>query len=88
MYGRPEILVLDEATSSLDTESEEQVQAAIDRVTKGITAVVIAHRLSTVIKADKIVVLSEGRIEAMDTHAVLLDTCPLYRRLYAGQFSE
>ncbi len=88
MYGRPEILVLDEATSSLDTESEEQVQAAIDRVTKGITAVVIAHRLSTVIKADKIVVLSEGRIEAMDTHAVLLEKCPLYRRLYAGQFSE
>jgi len=57
-------------------------------VTKGITAVVIAHRLSTVIKADKIVVLNEGRIEAMDTHAVLLEKCPLYRRLYAGQFSE
>ena len=88
MYGRPEILVLDEATSSLDSESEEQVQAAIDRVTKEITAIVIAHRLSTVIRADKIVVLSEGKIEAVDTHGPLLDHCALYRRLYAGQFSE
>jgi ATP-binding cassette, subfamily B, bacterial MsbA len=88
MYGRPEILVLDEATSSLDSESEEQVQAAIDRVTKEITAVVIAHRLSTVIRADKIVVLSEGKIEAVDMHGPLLDHCPLYRRLYAGQFRD
>jgi subfamily B ATP-binding cassette protein MsbA len=88
MYGRPEILVLDEATSSLDSESEEQVQAAIDRVTKEITAIVIAHRLSTVIRADKIVVLNDGKIEAVDTHGPLLEHCPLYRRLYAGQFSE
>lgn len=88
VYGNPKILILDEATSSLDSESEQQVQAAMDRVIEGITAVVIAHRLSTVMKADKIVVLNEGRIEAVDHHAALLDRCPLYQRLYAAQFRE
>lgn len=88
VYGNPKILILDEATSSLDSESEQQVQAAMDRVIEGITAIVIAHRLSTVMKADKIVVLNEGRIEAVDRHAALLDRCPLYRRLYAAQFRE
>jgi ABC-type multidrug transport system fused ATPase/permease subunit len=88
VYGHPEILILDEATSSLDSESEKQVQAAIDQVTKGITAIVIAHRLSTVIMADTIVVLNEGKVEAIGTHSVLLETSPLYRRLYTAQFRE
>jgi subfamily B ATP-binding cassette protein MsbA len=88
VYGHPEILILDEATSSLDSESEQQVQAAMDRVIEGITAIVIAHRLSTVLKADKIVVLNQGRIEAIGTHAELLRENELYKRLHAAQFRE
>jgi len=88
VYGHPEILILDEATSSLDSESEQHVQAAMDRVIEGITAVVIAHRLSTVLKADKIVVLNQGRIEAIGSHGELLRENTLYARLYAAQFYE
>jgi ABC-type multidrug transport system fused ATPase/permease subunit len=86
VYGHPEILILDEATSSLDSESEQQVQAAMDRVIEGITAVVIAHRLSTIMKADKIVVLNQGRIEAIGSHQELISGSELYRRLYTSQF--
>jgi subfamily B ATP-binding cassette protein MsbA len=86
VYGHPEILILDEATSSLDSESEQQVQAAMDRVIQGITAVVIAHRLSTIMKADKIVVLNQGRIEAIGSHQELISGSELYRRLYTSQF--
>lgn len=86
IFARPEILILDEATSSLDTESERLVQQAIDRVLENMTAVVIAHRLSTIVHADKIVVLADGGIEAVGTHAELLATSPTYRRLYELQF--
>src|SRR6185436_11272935 len=68
LYGRPDVLVLDEATSALDSESEREVQEAIDHALAGTTAVVIAHRLSTVRRADRIVVLDGGRIEAVGTH--------------------
>jgi ABC-type multidrug transport system fused ATPase/permease subunit len=67
LYGAPDVLVLDEATSALDSESEAYVQAAIDEVIKDITAVVIAHRLSTVMRADRIVLVNEGRVEAVGT---------------------
>lgn len=82
----PQILIFDEATSSLDSESERLVQEAIDRLLHGRTAVIIAHRLSTVINADKIVVLDQGRIIDMGRHIELLQRCALYQRLCRLQF--
>lgn len=87
VYDHPAILVLDEATSSLDTESERAVQAAIDEVIRGMTAIVIAHRLSTVINADRIAVIKGGRVEAMGSHEQLLKTCPTYEQLCRIQFA-
>jgi ABC-type multidrug transport system fused ATPase/permease subunit len=86
VYGSPSILVLDEATSSLDSKSEMEVQAAIAEAVKGVTALIIAHRLSTILKADKIVVLNEGRVEAVGRHPALLEQSPTYRDLYNLQF--
>ena len=83
---KPEILIMDEATSSLDTESERLVQSAIDQVIKDTTAIVVAHRLSTVIHADKIIVLEEGRVVDQGKHAELLKRSPLYKRLCELQF--
>ncbi len=82
----PPILILDEATSSLDSESEKFVQDALDSLMKGRTVIAIAHRLSTIMRADKIVVLEAGRIVGFGKHDDLLFTCPLYRRLYETQF--
>ena len=84
----PRILILDEATSALDTESEKIVQAALERLMEGRTSVVIAHRLSTVRDANKIVVIDHGRIVEEGTHAELLERGGLYAHLYAVQFKE
>lgn len=81
------ILILDEATSALDTESERLVQEAIDRLVRDRTVLVIAHRLATVRDADRIVVLDEGRVAEVGTHAQLLAHAGLYRRLHDLQFS-
>lgn len=78
----PEILLFDEATSSLDARSEEAVQAAIRRVSGGRTVVIVAHRLSTVQQADQIVVLAEGRVVERGTHAALMEARGPYRSLY------
>ncbi len=86
VYGKPDILILDEATSSLDSESEGHVQAAIEDAAKDMTVIVIAHRLSTVVKADRIVLLNGGQIEAVGTHQELLAGNALYRRLCGVQF--
>jgi subfamily B ATP-binding cassette protein MsbA len=86
VVSRPSILILDEATSSLDSESERLVQQAIDRVIRGTTAIVIAHRLSTVLHADKIIVMNRRRVEAIGTHAELLGTSDTYSQFYRQQF--
>ncbi len=84
----PPIMILDEATSSLDTESERLVQEAIEKLMENRTVLVIAHRLSTVLHADNIVVLNNGKIEGMGPHKTLLKSCPLYKKLYEIQFNE
>lgn len=81
----PPLLILDEATSQLDSESEKYVQEALDKLMEGRTVVAIAHRLSTVIKANKIVVIEGGRIVGLGRHDDLLANCPLYKRLYETQ---
>lgn len=82
----PTLLILDEATSALDTESERIVQQALDNLMKGRTSIVIAHRLSTVLSADRIIVMRSGEIVSQGTNEQLLQTCPLYTKLYTLQF--
>ena len=85
LLKNPQILILDEATSSLDVESEALVQEAIDRLVRGRTTLVIAHRLSTIKNADRIVVLEDGRIKQIGTHEELIGEEGIYRKLYSLQ---
>jgi ATP-binding cassette, subfamily B, bacterial len=84
----PAILLLDEATSALDAESERAVQVALERLSQGRTTLIIAHRLATVLKADRIVVMDEGRIVAQGSHHALIEAGGLYARLAALQFTD
>ncbi|MDH4471762.1 MAG: ABC transporter ATP-binding protein [Fluviicola sp.] len=84
----PHILILDEATSSVDNESEEMIQAATAKLTKGRTSIVIAHRLSTIQQADTIVVLDKGEIKEMGSHDELLQLNGHYKRLFTMQFAR
>jgi subfamily B ATP-binding cassette protein MsbA len=88
MLANPRILLLDEATSSLDTESELQVQIALEKLMEGRTCLVIAHRLSTVMNADRILVMDHGSIVQQGSHEQLLAAGGLYRRLYDLQFRD
>ena len=81
----PRILILDDATSSVDTETEHLIQLALDRVMQERTTFVIAHRLTTVQRADLILVLDKGRIVAHGKHDELLKTSPLYNNIYHQQ---
>jgi subfamily B ATP-binding cassette protein MsbA len=82
------VLILDEATSALDAESESLVQIALANLMEGRTVIVIAHRLSTVRRANRIVVLEHGCITAIGTHEELLQTSPIYQKLYRLQFMD
>jgi ATP-binding cassette, subfamily B, multidrug efflux pump len=84
----PSILILDEATSSVDTESEMLIQHAIDTLIRGRTSIVIAHRLSTIRKADKIIVLDKGELKEAGTHEELLEKKGFYAQLYEMQFEK
>ena len=88
MLKNAPILLLDEATSALDTESERQVQAALEKLMKGRTTLVIAHRLSTVIGADLIYVIQNGRVVEQGNHVDLMDRSGVYQRLYNLQFAN
>ncbi|WP_237057528.1 ABC transporter transmembrane domain-containing protein [Microbulbifer sediminum] len=84
----PKILLLDEATSALDAESEHHVQQALQELMKGRTTIIIAHRLATILHADRIAVLDRGQVVAQGKHLELIDKSPLYRRLAELQFQD
>lgn len=88
ILANPEILILDEATSSIDTRTEQQIQAAMDNLMKGRTCFIIAHRLSTIKNADVILVMNEGDIVEQGTHEELLEKNGFYANLYNSQFQD
>ena len=88
MVYNPRILILDEATSSLDSESEDLIQLATDKITADRTSIVIAHRLSTIQKADQIVVLEKGEIVEQGSHQELLKKGGFYKNLFDKQFLD
>jgi len=84
----PAVLILDEATSNLDTESEQLIEDAMSKLLVGRTTLIIAHRLSTVRRADRLVVIDRGRTAEEGTHGELLEIGGLYARLYQRQFRD
>ncbi len=84
----PRIFILDEATSSVDTETEQIIQDTIEHVMKGRTSFVVAHRLSTIVNADKILVIKNGVVTEQGTHDELMERKGYYYRLYTNQFNE
>jgi ATP-binding cassette, subfamily B, multidrug efflux pump len=84
----PRILILDEATSSVDTETEFRVREALNRMVEGRTSIIIAHRLSTVQRADKIIVMHKGHVREMGTHQQLLTQRGIYYKLYQLQYKD
>jgi ATP-binding cassette subfamily B multidrug efflux pump len=88
MVYDPQIIILDEATSSVDSETEEMIQSAIDHMMEGRTAIIIAHRLATIQKADKIMVLDKGEIKEIGNHDELIAKKGFYSKLYEMQFAE
>ena len=85
---RPAILVLDEATANIDSNTEARIQESIERISEGRTSVYIAHRLSTIRQSDRIYALRDGRIVEQGNHEELMDLGGLYHRLYLAQFEQ
>ncbi len=88
LHYDPSILILDEATSSVDVETERAIQTALRRLLRGRTSLVIAHRLSTILDADRILVMHKGELREQGTHAELLASGGIYARLYELQFAR
>ncbi len=88
LLTKPSILILDDSTSSVDVETETKIQSALDELMKGRTSFVVAQRISTVLKADKIVVIDKGQIAAEGTHRQLLQSSPIYQEIYASQLGN
>ena len=88
LLKEPDIVILDEATAHLDSESESAIQRALETALAGRTSIVIAHRLSTILKADEILVVQNGRIVQRGTHSTLLVEPGVYTELYQRQFAE
>ena len=88
LIADPKILLLDEATSAIDTQTEELVQAGMATLMKGRTSFVVAHRLSTIVKADRILVIQDKGIAEQGTHKELLERNGIYAALYKSQFEE
>ena len=88
LLTRPKILILDDSTSSVDVETETKIQEALEERMRGCTKLVVAQRISTVLKADKIVVLENGRIAAEGPHGELIAACPIYREIFGSQLGN
>ena len=88
MLYDPKIILLDEATSSVDSESEMMIQKAISEILKNRTSIVVAHRLSTIIDANKIILLHNGKVVEIDNHKNLLKRSKIYKNLYELQFKK
>jgi ATP-binding cassette subfamily B protein len=88
VLARPAVLVLDDTLSALDIHTEALVEAALQRVLSGVTGIVVAHRASTVLLADRVALLSGGTIAAVGTHAELLATVPEYRELLSAEYAD
>ena len=87
LLANPRILILDEATSSIDTHTERLVQVGLERLLEGRTSFIIAHRLSTIRNADRIMVVDEGQIKESGTHEELMATGGIYRELYTSRLN-
>lgn len=83
----PKILILDEATANIDTETEQWIQEALERLMQGRTSIMVAHRLSTIQHADRIIVMHHGRIRESGTHQELLKQDGIYKKLYELQLA-
>jgi ATP-binding cassette subfamily B protein len=88
IYNTPEILILDDSASSIDVETETRIQDALESQSHGRTCLVVAQRISTVLKADKIVVIDNGRIAAEGTHQELMRYSPIYQEIYESQIGN
>ncbi len=88
MLKKPAILILDDSTSAVDSDTESRIRASFSRELKDTTVFIIAQRISSVVSADKIVVLDEGRVESVGTHAQLMEQSPIYRDIYTSQVEE